>query len=84
LPFLKVGANWVHFFYLFYLYFTSVVLKVGANWVHFKNMKKEDDNPVEDMVKKAGLHTVEDHYDDIVFRYKDTLHLPPPHFLVSF
>ena len=32
-------------------------------------MKTDEANPVEDMVKKAGLHTIEDKYDDIVFRY---------------
>jgi hypothetical protein len=38
-------------------------------------MKVDDQNPLEDMVKKAGLHTIEDHYDDVVFRWGHGVHI---------
>jgi hypothetical protein len=53
----------------------KLYLQAGANWVHFKNMKTNDNNPVEDMVKKAGLHTIEDRYDDVIFRYRQFINI---------
>ena len=44
--------------------------QVGANWVHFSNMKEDAVNPIELMVKDAGLNYVVDDYNDVIFRYK--------------
>lgn len=50
--------------------FGGIRVEVGANWVHFSNMKETEVNPIELMVKDAGLNYVEDDYSDVIFRYK--------------
>ena len=50
--------------------FGGIRVEVGANWVHFSNMKKTEVNPIELMVKDAGLNFIEDDYQDFMFRYR--------------
>ena len=50
--------------------FGGIRVEVGANWVHFSNIKKTEVNPIELLVKDAGLNYVEDDYSDVIFRYK--------------
>jgi len=50
--------------------FGGINVEVGANWVHFANMNHSTKNPIEDMVREAGLNFVDDDYSDFIFRYK--------------
>jgi len=56
--------------------FGGITVELGANWVHRGTQFKHDDtfgpryNPIEDLVKKAGLKYTEDRYDDYTFRFK--------------
>jgi len=49
--------------------FGGVNVEVGANWVHFANMEEDSINLVDDIVVKEGLNTVEDEYEDLIFRF---------------
>ena len=50
--------------------FGGIRVETGANWVHFSNMKHNEVNPIELMVKHAGLNYIEDDYEDYIFRYR--------------
>jgi len=50
--------------------FGGINVEVGANWLHFSSMSEIDVNPLEKMINEANLNSVEDDYEDYIFRYQ--------------
>jgi len=49
--------------------FGGIKVEVGANWIHFSAMNHSVVNPIEPLVRQAGLNFVSDDYSDLIFRY---------------
>ena len=48
--------------------FGGIKVEVGANWIHFSAMNHSVVNPIEPLVRQAGLNFVSDDYSDLIFR----------------
>ena len=54
--------------------FGGITVELGANWIHYSDIGENEVNPVEELVRATRLNTVEDNYDDLIFRYRGTYH----------
>ena len=54
--------------------FGGITVELGANWIHYSDIREDEVNPVEELVRATRLNTVEDNYDDLIFRYRGTYH----------
>ena len=54
--------------------FGGITVELGANWIHYSDIGEDEVNPVEELVRATRLNTVEDNYDDLIFRYRGTYH----------
>ena len=54
--------------------FGGITVELGANWIHYSDISEDEVNPVEELVRATRLNTVEDNYDDLIFRYRGTYH----------
>ena len=52
--------------------FGGITVELGANWIHYSDIGEDEVNPVEELVRATRLNTVEDNYDDLIFRYRGT------------
>ena len=50
--------------------FGGITVELGANWIHYSDIGEDEVNPVEELVRATRLNTVEDNYDDLIFRYR--------------
>ena len=55
--------------------FGGITVELGANWIHYSDIGEDEVNPVEELVRATRLNTVEDNYDDLIFRYRGIYYL---------
>ena len=50
--------------------FGGQTVELGANWMHYAGLEEGQENPLKQLIEDAGLNTVEDSYEDYIFRYR--------------